>query len=106
MLLVPPSFPRTHDRTGEEPSEYDANEAPFEARDIPDGPAARFEAYCAAWDECLQRIEVRPQVLRLICPLNLHMSECHTRYTRAFITQAGARCADSIRFTTPRPTLP
>ncbi|KZV62487.1 hypothetical protein PENSPDRAFT_642136 [Peniophora sp. CONT] len=41
----------------DEPAEHDAEEKPFEARDIPDGPSARFQAYRAAWDECLERIQ-------------------------------------------------
>ncbi|VDB83183.1 unnamed protein product [Peniophora sp. CBMAI 1063] len=37
--------------------EYDVEETSFKARDIPDGPAVRFEAYVAAWGECFQRIQ-------------------------------------------------
>lgn len=61
MLLVLHAPLRSHTQViDEEGNDYDSEEAPFEARDISDGYAARFDAYRAAWDECLQRIQVRP----------------------------------------------
>lgn len=32
--------------------------SPYDERDLPDGPARRFEAYKEAWGRCLERIKV------------------------------------------------
>ena len=94
---------QAHARADEELSEEDVEGAPFEARDLADGPVLRFEAYREAWKECLGRIQVR------ILPMFLILStDCRQDVIRDIQAPLARRLVHDLKtaYDAPLPGLP